>query len=131
MKKQGRLHCSTFVLLLQHMKALRMLRTYCCLRELGRSYSRSIVGIVNCKTYIRNSRRNRPAIMQLMIGLNIDRSFFYKELKLVKPTFLFQFKIKQRLRTLFFDVVDRVLNIQFASLKPPILYFVKPSVFFA
>ena len=28
-----------------------MLRTYCCLRELGRSYSQSIVGIVNCKTY--------------------------------------------------------------------------------
>ena len=64
-------------------------------------------------------------------GSNIDRSFFYKELKLVKPTFLFEFKIKQRLRTLFFDVVDRALNIQFASLKPPILYFVKPSVFFA
>ena len=135
MEKQGRLRCSTFVLLLQHMKAFihqkLMLRTYCCLRELGRSYSRSIVGIVNCKTYIRNSRRNRPAIMQLMIGLNIDRSVFYKELKLVKPTFLFEFKIKQRSRTLFFDVVDRALNIQFASLKPLILYFVKPSVFFA
>ena len=72
-KKQGRLRCSTFVLLLQHMKAFihqkLMLCTYCCVRELGRSYSRSIVGIVNCKTYIRNSRRNRPAILQLMIGL--------------------------------------------------------------
>ena len=64
-------------------------------------------------------------------GSNIDQSFFYKEFKLVKPTFLFEFKIKQRLRTLFFDVVDRALNIQFASLKPPILCFVKLSVFFA
>ena len=64
-------------------------------------------------------------------GSNIDRSFFYKELKLVKPTFPFEFKIKQRLRILFFDVVDRALNIQFTSLEPPILYFVKPSVFFA
>ena len=27
-------------------------------------------------------------------GLNIDRSFFYKELKLVKPTFLFELNIK-------------------------------------
>ena len=53
-------------------------------------------------------------------GSNIDRSLFYKVLKLVKLTFLFEFEIKQRLRTLFFDVVDRALNIQFASLEPPI-----------
>ena len=53
-------------------------------------------------------------------GSNIDRSLFHEVLKLVKPTFLFEFKIKQRLRTLFFDVGDRALNIQFASLEPPI-----------
>ena len=47
-------------------------------------------------------------------GSNIDHSYFYKVLKLVKPTFLFEFKMKQRLRTLFFDVVDRALNVQFA-----------------
>ena len=64
-------------------------------------------------------------------GSNMDRSFFCKVLKLVKPTFLFEFKMNKDYTPLFFDVVDRAPNIQFASLKLPILYFFKPSVFFA
>ena len=60
-KKQGRLHCSIFVLLLHvHMKAFiyqkLMLCTYCCVRELGRSYSQLIIGIANYRVSSEVSR---------------------------------------------------------------------------
>ena len=102
-----------------------MSHTYSCIRKLGRSYSRSIVGIVNCSTYVKSpcnfAVNGRPKAH--FEGSNIDRLPFHKVLKLVKQTFLFEF--------LFFDIADRALNVQFAFPQSPILSFVQPSAFFA
>ena len=95
-----------------------MSRTYSCVRELRRSYSRSIVGIVNYSTYTKLSCNfavdGRPKAR--FEDSNVDCSFFHEVLKSVKRTFLFEFKIKQRLYTLFFDITDRALDVQFADI---------------
>ena len=83
-----------------------------CLRKLGRSHSRSIVGIVNWSTYTKTpcnfAVNGRPE--EGFDGSNIDRSSFHKVLKLEKQTFLFEFKIKQRLRTLFIDITPAAIG---------------------